>query len=142
MRKILGLTLALTTALFPITEFSLNSSAIATKTKWIRVSTTEKNDVFYVDKASIKRNGEFRYFWTKTVWGKPYKLPPSNHLVYSQIDYQSIDCITKMYRIRSSAALDRKGKVIFRYTDGERGDIDVVSSDTSFSEVANFVCDR
>ncbi|MGB3205471.1 MAG: surface-adhesin E family protein [Crinalium sp.] len=142
MRGFLGLTLALTTALFPITEFSLNSSAIAAKPKWVRVSTNENNDVFYVDKSSIKRNGEFRYFWGKVVFAKPYKLVTNNKLAYSHISYKSIDCLTQVYRIRSVTALDRKGKVIGRQIDGEQGDINIALSDTSFSKVADFVCDK
>lgn len=139
MNKFLRFTLALTAALIPITEFSLNSSAIAAKAQWVRVITNKDNSVFYVDQASIKRNGDTRYFWTKLVKSKPYKLS-NNKFAYSRINYYSLDCVSLRYRRTSGAELDGKGKVIARYIDEKQSDINFVLPDTNLSYSVNFVC--
>lgn len=108
-------------------------------TKWVKVSTSEDNSIFYVDTTSIQGNGRFRYFWKNITLGSP-DTDFTSRPAYTFMSYHSVDCETFTYRTRIGSWHDQNGKVLREFNYGEKGELRQANSGTSFEDALEFVC--
>lgn len=80
----------------------LSSPALAS---WVRVLTNAENDMYSVDVDSIEGRGRYRYFWSHINFGQPITVEEGQR-VHSVMFYLSVDCQSKLYRLRYLRLLD------------------------------------
>ena len=130
----LFLSLTLTVSSLTGLLFPLSGSA----TQWVRVKTDNNNNAYYIDVSTIEGKGRFRYFWSNVIYGEPYRR--DDKLVYSTSYYISVDCSTKLYRVRFEQLLDDKGQSIQDFTDGDNGTSGIAKPGSPEDASLKFVC--
>ena len=122
---IIGLTVAL----------SCQLDVLAQTHQWIRVTTDNDDNAYYLDKA-IAGRGRFRRYWMKIVFADNDRYTKWRKSLYS------IDCQNKQRRLRMYVDYDNNNKMNNSYRYGGDGELDKVTpqhSPVNF-RLANIVC--
>lgn len=113
IEKFFPLTVSLTAALIPLAAAIFTSSANAAQ--WVRI-VTDNNAAFYIDASSIRGRGRYRYYWQLVAFQKPQTfragMNRASAPVYGYAIYTSIDCRSKIGRVRRILALDRNNRTL------------------------------
>jgi hypothetical protein len=115
------------------------SPAIAQSEQWVRITTNNDDDVWYVDKASIKNRGRYRFYWQSIVYGEPVNVGGKNAV--SQVSFNSVDCKTKLRRIRDIKSYDQELRVV-GVNRTIRDEVEAVPPRSLDMHVVNYVCSR
>jgi hypothetical protein len=139
MRRLLSLVAGLTAALIPIT------AAVAAE-RWVRL-VSDNNGVIYIDAASIRGRGRYRYYWQQLLLSKPQVSTPGPGVprvqVYGYMLYSSVDCRTKIARFRRVMAFDRNSRIIMEVNMDNYGPTANLNRDHSVDRfAANYACAR
>ncbi|MGB3203389.1 MAG: surface-adhesin E family protein [Crinalium sp.] len=103
--------------------------------QWIRVTTDNDDNAYYLDKA-IAGRGQFRRYWMKIVFADNDRDTKSRKSLYS------IDCKNKQRRLRMYVEYDKNNKMTYSNRYGGDGYLDKVTpqhSPVNF-RLANIVC--
>ncbi|HBE16676.1 MAG TPA: hypothetical protein DEA78_20765 [Cyanobacteria bacterium UBA11159] len=136
--KFSHLFLSLTVTVSSLTGLLLPLSGVAEQ--WVRVKTDNNNNSYYIDVSTIEGKGRFRYFWSNVIYGEPYRW--DNKLVYSTSYYISVDCSTKLYRVRFEQLLDAQGKSIQDLNYGDNGRSGITEPGSPEDASLLFVCEN
>ncbi|HEY9675454.1 MAG TPA: surface-adhesin E family protein [Waterburya sp.] len=118
MRKLIGSTLGLT-AIFLGLLNSSQSLAIPSG-RWVRIITLSlypngTKGTYYVERNSIKKINNFRYYWAGLVYNKPFKVKNQGKTfsIGQIFAYTSIDCTNKSdYQMHRIEVFDPNNKKI------------------------------
>ncbi|MCL6436251.1 MAG: hypothetical protein K6T90_18995 [Leptolyngbyaceae cyanobacterium HOT.MB2.61] len=131
----LGCTAGLITFLLGVAGVA---EAAPDKKGWVAVLTDPNDKTWYVDNGSIQGRGRFRYFWSYTTGGTPYR--ENGKLAYSMAFYLSVDCQQKRFRLRYARSLDENSNTIKEYNFGDRLPLGSPRSGSGEEASMNYVC--
>ncbi|WP_421659267.1 surface-adhesin E family protein [Leptothermofonsia sp. ETS-13] len=131
----LGCTAGVTIFLLGVVGFA---EAAPDKKGWVAVFTDRSDKTWYVDNGSIQGHGRFRYFWSYTTGGTPYR--ENGKLAYSMAFYLSVDCQQKRFRLRYAKSLDENSNTIKEYNFGDSLPLGSPRSDSGEEASMNYVC--
>lgn len=116
---------------------------------WVRVYTDKsQNLVYYVDNASIRRNGSIRYFWSYFTRQDGQAIPDlktsTNKPVYAMTYYLSTDCRQNaIMRLRGFQLFDQNNQLLDERSLGDRGpQVQLVREIAGGSALRSYVCRR
>lgn len=146
MRKLLPLTAGLTFALISIAE-SILVPAIAAE-RWVRL-VSDYDSATYIDTASIRGRGRYRYYWQQVAFSRPqpittYSIGSARRVpVYGLMYYVSVDCRTKIARLRRFMVLDKNNRIIMDASQENYGPLANLNRSRSLERLAaNYACAR
>jgi hypothetical protein len=80
---------------------------------WMSTKSSDRNETFYVDKASVQRNGNVVTFWEKLVFENPVKVDDvSGKLIKEKRVYRIMNCQNQTQGFRYGATFADDGKLI------------------------------
>ena len=145
MRKLIGSTLALTAIFLGLPN---GFQALATPSgRWVRIITLSlapkgTKGTYYVERSSIKKINNFRYFWIGLVYNKPFKVSDQGktYSIGQVFAYTSIDCKNKSdYQLHRVEVFDSKNRKLTSL-DFNRENAYLPAQGTTLT--GNYVCSR
>ncbi|XGV95603.1 MAG: surface-adhesin E family protein [Leptolyngbya sp. BL-A-14] len=97
-------------AIVAIVTPHLQASAAPAKAKWVYVG-SNANFRFYIDTHSLKKSGDFVWFWTRANRIE-FPEPDSNLRIYSTFTYSSTNCRRGVIQFRNTRSYDRNQKLL------------------------------
>jgi len=134
MFKLLRLTAKFAVTFIPVTVSIFALPALAER--WIRVTTDNDDNIYYIDKDSITGSGRYRRYWDAIVYREPKRG------VYRRIFFNSVDCKTRQLRVRIKRDYDENNKLIRERDDGGDGELFVIEVDDSQLPVFKLACSK
>lgn len=122
----LGFSLALASvALHPVAQAQSTWKPI--------ISTVDRT--FYIDKASLRRQGNTMWYWVY----KKYDTPDSDNVSVT-MTYLFANCKTKEYRLRTIIDYNARGEVVSSINDGDRGELFQAVPDSTGNSALQYAC--
>lgn len=112
------------------------SSKQAVAGEWKPVVVNVKGDRTFVELTSISKNNNIVWYWIMQQMAHPN---PQDGLSVIQ-SYQSADCKSFKYRIRTERQFDALGQQIDYFIDGDRGELMQASPGQADYSIIKFVC--
>lgn len=126
-----------------ILGFALFYAPTVLAAEWIEVVENSVGDKFYVDKSTMQRNGNNVWYWEYREFEQPNNAFLEVELdepVYGATIYRSVDCTSRVARLRQLLAHDKDKNVIRRFDYGNEGTLSQSRSGSSSAEVLSYVC--
>lgn len=118
---------------------TLVSAVAAAPQNWTRVF-ADPSGALYVDNASMKRNGPYRYFW---LYGEITNHPRLPENVGGFTMYVSMDCRQRAMRVRAMQMIGKNGEVLREQNLGERGALSQLrTTNRTSNALYKYVCAR
>lgn len=124
------------------TAILLATPAIAAE-EWVQVTVNSVGDRFMVDKNSLQRKGNAVWFWEYRSFPQPnnaFLEEKVDQPVYGVVLHRSVDCRTKIDRLRRITAYNQKKQVIRRFNYEAVEQLSKPTAGSSAEAVLNFVC--
>lgn len=111
----------------------------ATAAEWVLVDKTPDGSTAYIDRASIRRAGQYTWFWLSLMAPKDFKGPNIGAVSL----YISADCNSRQARLRQLTVYDTSQNIVFAESPGDQGPIDRVPSNAkAINEALRQACSR
>jgi hypothetical protein len=126
-----------------LTACLLSVAPVALAAEWVSIATNAVGDKFFVDKSSILRRGEIVWFWEYREFPQPnnaFLEETVNQPVHGAVISWSLDCTSKVQRLRQVTAYNKDKKVIQRFSYGDSGSLIQPRSGSSAHKVLSYVC--
>lgn len=121
----------------------LACAPVASAAEWVKIAENSVKDRFFVDKSSIQRRGNFVWYWEYREFPQPNNAFLEEKItqpVHGVVVNWSVDCTSKVQRLRQLTAYDKSRKVIRKFNYGETGSLAQPKSGSSASNVLGYVC--
>jgi hypothetical protein len=116
----------------------------ALSAEWVRLSENDVGDKFFIDAASIQRNGPFVWFWEYREFPQPNNAildVAVNQPLHGAVMRWSIDCTNKSQRLRKINAYTTNRQLIDKFDYGDKGMLQQARPGSSAAVIANYACD-
>ena len=111
----------------------------AVASEWVLLDKTPDGSTAYIDRASIRRVGQYTWFWLSLMAPKDFKGPNVSALSL----YISADCNSGQARLRQLTVYDANQNIVFAESPGDQGPIDRVPSNAgAITEALKQACNR
>lgn len=127
-----------------VTGVVLSVSAPAHAVEWTKVTENAVGDRFFVDKSSVQRKGDTVWYWEYREFPQPnnaFLEEAVDAPVHGAVINWSVNCSSKMQRLRQVTAYGKDQKFIRRFTYGEKGTLGQTNAGSSAQTVLNYVCE-
>jgi hypothetical protein len=128
---------------FLLTVCFLSAAPAALAVEWVNITTNAVGDKFFVDKSSILRKDQIVWFWEYREFPQPnnaFLEERVNQPVHGVVISWSLDCTSKVQRLRQVTAYNKDKKVIQRFNYGDEGSLLQSRPGSSTHKVLSYLC--
>jgi hypothetical protein len=119
--------------------------ALSQQEEWVEVTENAVGDRFLVNQSSLQTRENFVWYWEYRDFREPnnafleieFEAP-----VYGVMMYQSVDCTTKIARLRRLTIFGEDREVLQRFDYGEEGSLSQPAPGSSARTVLQYVCSQ
>lgn len=102
---------------------------------WVELIVADNGNRISVETGTIRRQAHFVWFWTQV----KYPSDRGDGATETKV-FQSANCRTKQYRMRTVISFDAQGEMVGSEENGDRAPLEPTPPDSVQSAVINYVC--
>jgi hypothetical protein len=126
-----------------IAVVAASHTAAALAAEWVNITTNSVGDKFLVDPSTIQRRGDAVWYWEYREFPQPnnaFLEEQVDEPVYGAVINWSVDCASKVQRLRRLTAYGKDRKVIRRFSYEDQGSLTQPQLGSSAYKVVDYVC--